>query len=151
MNKIFFVMLATLVLVTAGCGSGGEDQAKNEQNQTGTEEAKDTGQTDKGGSSGLTSGVTDVQKSLDELKMVMQNNPDKTKKIQKIGKEAGEDWDEIEKQVEEKYPKAYENIEKSLYPLKAATKKDMPDKGKVKQLTSETLKKLQDFKKGLEK
>jgi iron uptake system EfeUOB component EfeO/EfeM len=56
-----------------------------------------------------------------------------------------EKWDKIEKQVEEKYPEDYEDIEKSLYPLIAEAKKDTPDSEKLKTLTEETKNKLNQF------
>ncbi|ASN06938.1 hypothetical protein [Virgibacillus necropolis] len=155
MKKILFLMLTSLLLVTAACSTGNEEQTNEGQNEPNTEKPEsdapqeDTGQSDESDSTNLVSGVDQVLGSIDELKTVITESPEDTEKIQNVGSEVGEKWDEIEKTVEEKYPEDYEYIEESLYPLKAEVEKDKLNMEKINQLTAETEKKVKEFKKKL--
>lgn len=155
MKNFLYVILASLALMTAACGSNNDGQADNEQTESNSEAQEsnmmeeEATQKDEGNSTELTSGINEVLASLDELKTLTTESPDNTEQIQKAGKVVGESWDEIEEQVEEKYPKEYEYIEKSLYPLKDVTKKDQLNIEKVKQLTDDTEKKVREFKEKL--
>ncbi|MBB6453692.1 iron uptake system EfeUOB component EfeO/EfeM [Salirhabdus euzebyi] len=98
------------------------------------------------GGTDLVKGIDKVLETNEKLKKAADKSPENTAKINKLGKELGENWDVIEKQVEEKYPKDYINIEKSLYPLIAYAKKDKPDVKKIVILADEVNEKLVNFK-----
>lgn len=91
-------------------------------------------------------GIEEVLTSLQELKDTAESSPDDTEKLNSKGKTLSENWEPIEKNVEERNPGAYENIEKSLYPLISEAQKEKPDNNKVKQLIDETTEKLNQFK-----
>ncbi|WP_338752757.1 hypothetical protein [Bacillus sp. FJAT-52991] len=97
----------------------------------------------------LTSGIDKVQTSLNDLGTVVDQSPNGTEKIQAIGEHLEENWDTIEKQVEEVYPTDYRNIEESLYPLINEAKKDQPNRQKMKPLITDTKKKITEFKEKL--
>ncbi|ASK61130.1 hypothetical protein CFK37_02435 [Virgibacillus phasianinus] len=156
MRKILYLMLlTTLLLMTAACSSGDEEKSNEGQNGPNMEDSEggapeeDTTQSDETDTTDLTDGVDQVLVSLDELKTVITKSPDDNEKIKNTGIKVGEKWDEIEKMVEEKYPEDYENIEESLYPLKAEVKKDKLNMERINQLTSDTEKKVKEFKQKL--
>ncbi|WP_077324822.1 YVTN family beta-propeller repeat protein [Virgibacillus siamensis] len=101
----------------------------------------------KGQSALLSAGIGKVLSTLQDLKNTAASSPDNAKKINEKGKTLSEIWEPIEKDIEKHNAKAYENIEKSLYPLIAESKKNQPDVNKVKQLVDETADKLKQFKK----
>ncbi|ASN07243.1 hypothetical protein [Virgibacillus necropolis] len=148
MKSFFYFVLTIIVLVAVTLNT-----------DEGQENANNVKPTDKGSSvqvtntmsSSLTSGLDKVLVSLDELQAVAEKSTDETKQIQDVAKKLGEDWDQIEKQVEQNYPEDYENIEKSLYPLLAEAKKEQPYLANVKQLIEATTKKVEAFKKSVGK
>ncbi|PAQ14166.1 hypothetical protein CD798_11605 [Bacillaceae bacterium SAOS 7] len=98
----------------------------------------------------LTRGVDKVLTSLEDLSTVVKQSPNETKKIQSSGEQLAENWDEIEKRVEEAFPEDYKNIEESLYPLISEAKKETPNVQKIKPLMTDTKKKITEFKEKLE-
>lgn len=95
--------------------------------------------------SAITGGIDKVLTSLQELKNTAESTPNDAKKVNEKGKALSESWEPIEKGIEKRNAEAYENIEKSLYPLIAESKKNQPDVNKVKQLVDETTEKLKQF------
>ncbi|MBM7570799.1 hypothetical protein [Aquibacillus albus] len=94
-------------------------------------------------------GVEKVLATVHELKDVLEKSPKDSKKIHKLGKKISEQWDVIEKKVEKKYPEAYVDIEKSLYPLIGFSKEEDPSVEKLQELIKQVDKKLERFKKHL--
>ncbi|TCP21068.1 putative lipoprotein with Yx(FWY)xxD motif [Scopulibacillus darangshiensis] len=94
----------------------------------------------------LASGTDTVLADTANLKKTVEQSSKDTASINNAGKKLGEDWDAIEKKVEEKYPKDYENIEDSLYPLLAEAAKEQPDEDKMKKLIADVTNKLNSFK-----
>ncbi|OZI10182.1 hypothetical protein CEW92_18425 [Bacillaceae bacterium SAS-127] len=94
----------------------------------------------------LTNGIDKVQTSLEDLSTTLENSSDRTNKIQEAGEQLEENWDTIEKQVEEAFPEDYNHIEESLYPLIHEAKKAQPDVQKIKTLLADTKKKIKAFK-----
>ncbi|WP_099156621.1 hypothetical protein [Virgibacillus ndiopensis] len=152
-NTLYFA-LVVMVLLLAACGASNDEQSQKEQGQKNqetnefktSEVSKEAGNTI---SPDLTSGLDKVLVSLEKLKTTVENSPSETKKIQSTGKMVAENWDQIEKQVEETNPEEYNNIESSLYPLFDEIKKDSPDVVKLKQLIDESIPKVEKFKKSL--
>lgn len=100
-------------------------------------------------SASLEEGVDQVLVSLEALNSTVESSADDTAEINTKGKELSGSWEPIEEKVEEQDEEAYENIEKSLYPLIEEAQKDKPDVEKVKQLTKETQNQLAQFKEEL--
>lgn len=148
MKSILYLLLTIIIFaaVAFNANTSEEKQAK-EQNSKTTDESTSV-QVSKSMSSdpSLTKGIDTVLTSLDQLKKVTEEADGKTEKVNNAAEQLGEDWDEIEKLVEKKYPEDYEKIERSLYPLLAEAKKDDPDLGLVQQLLNETTTKVQLFK-----
>lgn len=94
----------------------------------------------------ISSGIETVLIVLKEFKAVTEQSPDDTTAIQTSGKDVEANWDKIEKRVEKMDPVAYEDIERSLYPLIAEAGKDQPNVVMVQQLIDETMEKLTEFK-----
>ncbi|GGJ88886.1 hypothetical protein GCM10007063_09280 [Lentibacillus kapialis] len=94
----------------------------------------------------LSEGIEKVLSSLHDLKNTAKSSTDDAKNLNEKGKALSESWEPIEKKIEKRNAEAYENIEKSLYPLISEAKKNQPDTGKVKQLVDETTDKLKQFK-----
>ncbi|WP_085524442.1 hypothetical protein [Tuberibacillus sp. Marseille-P3662] len=135
--------LTTAVMLSA-CASGG-----NEGKQSKEDTKQNQGTEQKTEKTSLTKGIDKVLTSLQTLNSTAESSTNDVKKINKNGKALSESWEPIEKKVEKHNAKAYENIEKSLYPLIAEAKKDHPDANKVKQLIEETTKQLKSFKQKL--
>lgn len=94
-------------------------------------------------------GTSEVIAATKELKKLTELQAENSKEINKLGEEIEKKWDRIEKKVEETYPQDYINIEKSLYPLIAAAKKDNPSKEELRNFSKQTLDKLNNFKQQL--
>jgi iron uptake system EfeUOB component EfeO/EfeM len=146
-----FSSLLIVGLLLGGCG--GNDNAEEVKEVTPDEESKpaaDDEKTEENSSNdenamNLTAGVEETTNSLEELSMTLTDTPDDTKKLNEQGSKIEEKWDQIEKQVEDNYPDDYENIEKSLYPLIEEAKKDTPDAENLKNLTEDTMNKMNEF------
>ncbi len=93
----------------------------------------------------LKEGVDIVVATIEEMKGAIKLDPKNTGKLNQLGKKLDENWDLIEKRVEEKYPKDYKNIEDSLYPLIAEAKKKSPNVNTLNKLIKETTDKLIQF------
>ncbi|WP_106495155.1 hypothetical protein [Lentibacillus sp. Marseille-P4043] len=146
MKKFFYCVFASLFIITTGCASNGDEQSERNQEQINKNNTEDYIQTSASIVSEINSSIDNVLATLEEMKNQTEQSPDSTTDIQAIGKKLEENWDQIEKQVEEKYPEFYEDIERSLYPLIAEAKKDRPNVVMVKQLTDETTQKVKAFK-----
>ncbi|MGY0693497.1 hypothetical protein ACW2QC_11985 [Virgibacillus sp. FSP13] len=146
MKKFFYCTFASLLIITTGCASNGDEQSERNQDQINKNNTEDYIQTSASISSEINSSIDKVLATLEELKNQTEQSPDSTTDIQAIGKKIEENWDQIEKRIEEKYPEFYEDIERSLYPLIAEAKKDRPNVVMVKQLTDETIQKVEGFK-----
>lgn len=94
----------------------------------------------------LTEGVDIVVATIEEMKGAIKLDPKNTGKLNQLGKKLDENWDLIEERVEETYPKDYKNIEDSLYPLIAESKKKAPSVSTLNKLITETTDKLIQFK-----
>jgi iron uptake system EfeUOB component EfeO/EfeM len=149
--RILFSFILIGGMFLGGCG--GNDDAQEVKEVTPEEEAQPTTGDGKTKSDSpvdeenqdLSKGVEETTSSVEELTISLTNAPDDAKKINEQGTMIEEKWDKIEKQVEEKYPDDYEDIEKSLYPLIAEAKKETPDSEKLKTLSEETKNKLNQF------
>ncbi|MFG6119794.1 hypothetical protein [Thalassobacillus sp. B23F22_16] len=158
-----FYLLSFMVaagIILAGCGTSGNDDTiePEDTNDPGSsQEESDQAEEEAKESSGDTSDAIDLKDGVDlvigtveELNTTVEESPDDTAKINETGKTLEEDWDRIEKQVEENYEEDYKNIEESLYPLIDEAQSDEPDTDKIKELTQETQHKLEEFKNKLE-
>ncbi|MBH9965187.1 hypothetical protein [[Bacillus] enclensis] len=142
-----FSSLLIVGLLLGGCG--GNDNAEEVKEIAPDKEEATPGagdeKTNDDNTKNLTAGVEDTKGSLEELSMTLTNTPEEAKKLNEQGSKVEEKWDQIEKQVEDNYPDDYENIEKSLYPLIEEAKKDTPDAENLKNLTEDTMNKMNEF------
>ncbi|WP_100403792.1 hypothetical protein [Bacillus sp. FJAT-42315] len=138
MKKFNYVLVILFAMVMAGCNFNNHLDSAKKAVET-SKEMPD-----------LTRGVDKVLTSLEDLSTVVKQSPNETKKIQSIGEQLAENWDEIEKRVEEAFPEDYKNIEESLYPLISEAKKETPNVQKIKPLMTDTKKKITEFKEKLE-
>ncbi|WP_053220067.1 hypothetical protein [Virgibacillus senegalensis] len=97
----------------------------------------------------IADGVDKVLGVLEKLIAVTTNHPEQAGDINEQGQTLSNEWDKIEKSVEESFPEDYKNIEDSLYPLIAFAQKKAPDIEQIKQLSSEVKTKLKTFKQKL--
>ena len=138
MKKIrSYISILVIVIMAAGCSSNGE----NETNENSKANNSDGQMDDE-----LLNGSDEVMAVLDELQANLKNKAENSELIQKTGQDLEENWDEIEKKVEENFPEDYESIEESLYPLISESQKDQADSAKMKELVNETKEKLESFK-----
>ena len=94
----------------------------------------------------LEEGLQTVIDTVEKLKIAMNKTTPDIKEVNRLGKSLNDNWDSIEKKVEEKYPEDYENIEESLYPLISNTiRQDEMDVKEIKKLTDDTLSKILEF------
>ncbi|MBN8203327.1 hypothetical protein [Bacillus sp. NTK034] len=138
MKKIrSYISILVIVIMAAGCSSNGDNETKENSKANNSD-----GQMD----DELLNGSDEVMAVLDELQANLKNKAENLELIQKTGKDLEENWDEIEKKVEENFPEDYESIEESLYPLISESQKDQADSAKMKELVNETKEKLESFK-----
>ncbi|WP_404451022.1 hypothetical protein LG329_11820 [Virgibacillus necropolis] len=147
MKNIFYLVLTIVLVATVALNTG--DAGQENTNQSESTNKRDSVQVTSMNST-LTKGLDKVLVSLGELEKVVGDTENTEKRIAAT-KKLGEDWDQIEKQVEEKYPEDYENIEKSLYPLLAEAKKEYPNTANVRQLLEATTVKVEAFKRSVGK
>ncbi|OAT82591.1 hypothetical protein A6P54_08585 [Bacillus sp. MKU004] len=142
-----FSSLLIVGLLLGGCGGNDNAEEVKEIAPDKEEATPGTGdeKTNDDNTKNLTAGVEDTKGSLEELSMTLTNTPEEAKKLNEQGSKVEEKWDQIEKQVEDNYPDDYENIEKSLYPLIEEAKKDTPDAENLKNLTEDTMNKMNEF------
>lgn len=96
----------------------------------------------------LEEGLQVVIETVKKLKTAINKTTPDIKEVNRLGKSLNDNWDTIEKKVEEKYPEDYENIEESLYPLISNTiRQDEMDIKQIKKLTNDTQAKLLKFQK----
>lgn len=146
MKSIFYLVLTILIFAAVAFNSDQEDQASKHDNTITNEPHSVQVSKRMSSESGLTKGITKVLTSLNELKLATKPSNGKKDEINNAAEDLGETWDQIEKQVEKKYPEDYERIEKSLYPLLAEAKRDNPNIELVNQLLETTTTKVQVFK-----
>ncbi|KON87815.1 hypothetical protein AF332_13910 [Sporosarcina globispora] len=146
MKKILaFISILVIVMMSAGCSSNGENE---KEKNTNSEEANNS---DGQMAEELLNGSDEVMAVLDDLQANLENKAENSELIQKTGKDLEENWDEIEKKVEENFPEDYESIEESLYPLISESQKDQGDSAKMKELVIQTKEKLESFNEKLAK
>lgn len=145
MKSILYLLLTIAIFTAVAFNTNKDEQQANEQTNK-TTDVPTSVQTTKPMSSDLTKGLDKVLTSLETLKTKTEETNVEIEKVNSGAEKLGENWDQIEKQVEGKYPEDYENIEKSLYPLLAEAKKDNPNLVLVTQLLDETATKIQVFK-----
>lgn len=146
MKKLLFPLVAfSVVVLVAGCSSGTDDKNSTENQKQSSEQQSKAVQGEKDRSD-LSTGIDTVLTSVKALKTTVENTPNDVKAINNKGEALDSNWDVIEKQVEKSDPEAYEDIEKSLYPLFAEAAKDKPDVNKLKQLIDASIEKLNKFK-----
>ncbi|WP_085992139.1 hypothetical protein [Oceanobacillus senegalensis] len=150
MKSIYSLSLFLVIgLILAGCGG----ESDNDENANATkQDSKETSEVNvavvEGEDSDLTSGVNTVITSLKQLDSDIENTDD-VNTINESGKTLEEDWDRIEKKVEEKFPDQYIKIEETLYPLIAEAKKEEPDIKKMKEWIQTTLDSIDELKESL--
>ncbi|MFD3449632.1 hypothetical protein ACFDTO_34215 [Microbacteriaceae bacterium 4G12] len=81
----------------------------------------------------IKNGINDVLQEIKKLEEHIKTSP-KQDVIRNYGKMIAKKWDAFEKEVEKKYPKQYETIEKNLYPLIGETGKQKLDVQKIQSL-----------------
>ncbi|ARI76341.1 hypothetical protein [Halobacillus mangrovi] len=155
---LFSIILAVGLLLGA-CGSSESQDNSDSTEQTNEQDSEatsgnadssegsseETSSSDEGQETELASGIDTVIASVEDLNSSLEDSADVTTLNEK-GKTLEEDWDSIEKKVEEQFPDQYEKIEKSLYPLIDEAKKDEPDVEKMKELVKPTLDSLNELK-----
>ncbi|ASK61481.1 hypothetical protein CFK37_04480 [Virgibacillus phasianinus] len=145
MKTILYLVLTIMVVVAVSLNNDGENNTAQQGNELSSNHSSVEVMSSETPS--LMNGLNQVLASLNELKSVVMKATENKKKLKGIAEKVGENWDKIEKQVEEKYPDDYENIEKSLYPLLAEAKKEQPNLANIGQLLKDSTKKLEAFKK----
>ncbi|WP_085524584.1 hypothetical protein [Tuberibacillus sp. Marseille-P3662] len=148
MRKLSFLMLSLLLIVgvIAGCSSDQRDENSGEVQSQSKEAQPVDNSVNEGKKVDLVKGTETVLTIVQELKQTIETSPQAYSQINAKGKKIEENWDRIEKQVEERYPDDYTNIEESLYPLIAEAKKDQPNVDNLQRLVEETIEKLKHFK-----
>lgn len=141
MRKVFYLLMTAFILMGAAACDAGSNEPEETQQQPAQEAAT---QANNSTSEDLASGVDNVLSAVKELKKVPAND---AQKIKKAGKSLREDWDKIEKEVEDNYLNYYMNIEHTLYPLIGETQNAKPNGEKVSKLCDVTIRKLEAFKK----
>ncbi|MCA1010687.1 hypothetical protein [Halobacillus halophilus] len=164
MKKYYlFSIIIALSFILGACGSSdSEDSSQNNsdsEEQTSEQDSEATsgnadsseGSSEENGSSDeemdsdLSSGIDTVIGSVEDLDSSLKDSAE-VNTLNEKGKTLEEDWDSIEKKVEEQFPDQYEKIEKSLYPLINEAKKDEPDVEKLKELVKPTIDSLDELK-----
>ncbi|MEK3853888.1 hypothetical protein [Cytobacillus sp. FSL H8-0458] len=144
MKKLLsFLSILVFVMMAAACSTNGENEQQQNSNN------KEANNTDGQIADELLHGSDEVVAVLDELQANLENKAENSELIQKTGKDLEENWDEMEKKVEENFPEDYESIEESLYPLISESQKDQADSVKMQELVTETKEKLESFKEKL--
>ncbi|MDC3412107.1 hypothetical protein NC797_01590 [Aquibacillus sp. 3ASR75-11] len=157
MKKNIFTLGCILILsVLASCSSAQDESDKSKDvNGTGETESKEVSAPYKENGekkeTSIAEGTEIVIATVEKLKETVKKSPNDGAKINKFGDALQENWDIIEKQVRERYPEDYKNIEESLYPLINYAKKDTPDVKKIKPLIKATYDKLTVFKEKVSK
>ncbi|UOQ91531.1 hypothetical protein MUO14_13165 [Halobacillus shinanisalinarum] len=157
-----FSFILVLGLILGACGSpdnqdntDAPDQTnqQNSESPSGNEESsvepsEENGTDDEGEDTELAPGVDTVISSVEQLDSSLED-PEDVNPINEKGKTLEEDWDRIEKKVEESFPDQYKKIEESLYPLINEAKKDQPDIEKMKEWVQPTLESLNELKQNI--
>ncbi|SDJ80231.1 hypothetical protein [Sediminibacillus albus] len=146
MRQLFWVALLGLGLVYYFADAPNEQSQDIQQSDELAAEKVSVG---KSSEHEIAAGVDTVLATLEDLNDTITSSPDDTAEINQLGKTLSEDWDVIEKQVEENFPDDYKNIEDSLYPLIAYAQKGQPDTKQIKQLIPQVKDKLTAFKEKL--
>ncbi|MGP4062499.1 hypothetical protein [Halobacillus sp. H74] len=167
MKKYYlFSIILALGFILGACGSS-DSQDNSKDNSDSTEQtseqdseatsgnadssegsSEENGNSDIEVDSDLSSGIDTVIASVDALDSSLKDSA-AVNTLNEKGKNLEEDWDSIEKKVEEQFPDQYEKIEKSLYPLINEAKKDEPDAEKMKELVEPTIDSLNELKQSI--
>ncbi|MGI8315886.1 hypothetical protein [Halobacillus mangrovi] len=160
MKKYYlFSIILALGLILGACGSSESQDNSDSTEQTSEQDSEATSgnadssegsseentSSNEGQDTELASGIDTVIASVEDLDSSLEDSAD-VNALNEKGKTLEEDWDSIEKKVEEQFPDQYEKIEKSLYPLIDEAKKDEPDMEKMKELVQPTLDSLNELK-----
>lgn len=160
MKKYYlFSIILALGLILGACGSSESQNNSDSTEQTSEQDSEATSgnaessegsseensSSDEGKDTELASGIDTVIASVEDLNSSLEDSAD-VNTLNEQGKTLEEDWDSIEKKVEEQFPDQYEKIEKSLYPLIDEAKKDEPDVEKMKEWIKPTLDSLNELK-----
>ncbi|WP_173918929.1 hypothetical protein [Halobacillus sp. Marseille-Q1614] len=146
-----FSFILVLGLILGACGTSDNQEntdSSEEQTQESNEEtSEETG--NEGEDTEFVSGVDTVINSVEQLNSSLEDSAD-ANTINEEGKTLEENWDQIEKKVEEQFPDQYAKIEESLYPLIDEAKKDSPDVEKMKEWIQPTLESLNELKQNID-
>ncbi|WP_257350663.1 hypothetical protein [Pseudalkalibacillus decolorationis] len=142
--RVLVVLVFTL-LVAAGCNSTNDGKVNTEDQKESTENEETSEQKDEM-SGDLSNGIEEVMASLQDLQTAVKAEPSDPEQIKTAGEKLEENWDAIEKKVEEEYPEDYTNIEESLYPLMDEAKQNQQNLEKIQQLMNDTMEKMKAFK-----
>ncbi|WP_082232718.1 hypothetical protein [Halobacillus massiliensis] len=141
--SLTFVLALSFLL--GACGASESPDNSSEEPASEQENAEDnTGEQEE---NDLSAGVDSVIQSVEELGTNLEQDSPDINSINEQGEMLEEDWDQIEKDVEEQYPERYAETEESLYPLIDEAKKDEPDVEKMTewvQSTSDSLNTLKE-------
>ncbi|MGP4079464.1 hypothetical protein ACTWQL_06065 [Pseudalkalibacillus sp. R45] len=147
-----FSFILVLGLFLGACGSEENQENNNDaeqsQNESGDKEEKKS--EDREPDKKLSSEVENFIGTVESMETTLDQSSDDIKKINENGKTIEEEWDLIEKTVEENHPDHYEKVEKSLYPLINESQKDKPDVEKVKELTKSTIDSLKELQQSVD-
>ncbi|WP_079528468.1 hypothetical protein [Halobacillus hunanensis] len=153
-----FSLILALGIILGACGTAENQDNTSSQEETNQQESepangeKSTESSEGNQSSGeskdmnLASEVDNVIKSVNQLNSSLKDSANDVKTINGHGKTLEENWDSIEKQVEEQFPDQYKKIEESLYPLIGEAKQEDPKIDKMKEWAQTTVDSLNELK-----
>ena len=146
MRKLTFVFLLTAFLVLGGFSSSQSGISINEVVINTAESSVELEVANESTDIKIIEGVDTVLKTVEALQFIVEHSPEEAEKLNKLGEKLDEDWDLIEEKVEKQFPKDYENIEESLYPLIDKAQSETPNIDELKRLMEEVNMKLSIFK-----
>ncbi|MFX3625486.1 MAG: hypothetical protein ACE3JP_16005 [Ectobacillus sp.] len=141
--KWMFLPLAAAVFSITGCNASIEKPDPSALQEE-TKEVNTAAPMD------IKSGVNDVLAEVKKLEQYVKAATPNPSEINKYGKAIAAKWDAFEDEVEDTYPKQYEEIESNLYPLIAETGKQKLDLQKIQELTQKVQQDLMMFLKQLQ-
>ncbi|WP_221565028.1 hypothetical protein [Alkalihalobacillus sp. TS-13] len=145
-----FILVLGLFLGACGSEENQENNNDSEQSQNESGEKEDKESEDREPDKKLSSEVENFLGTVESMETTLDQSSEDIKTINENGKTIEEEWDLIEKTVEENHPEHYEKVEESLYPLINESQKDKPDVEKVKELTRSTIDSLKELQQNVE-
>ncbi|MFD2923484.1 hypothetical protein [Halobacillus naozhouensis] len=160
----FFSFILAIGVILSACGTTENQDKADSSKQTNQQEndsssndgntSEQSSKKDQSGGDGenmdLASEVDHVISSVEQLDKTLKNSANDVQSINNQGKTLEENWDSIEKQVEEQFPNQYKKVEESLYPLIGAAKKEDPNIEKMKKWAQTTVESLNELKQKIE-